>query len=79
MADAVADDQRDAAVVEVDDVIPVAADLKRAGGGLVAHREPAGQLGGPEYRVLQRQRRFPLLVELVHPLQTLAEPTRPTP
>ena len=75
VADAVADDQRDAAVVEVDDVVPVAADLQRAGGRLVAHRESAGQTRGPEDRVLQRQRGFPLLVELMHPLQTLTEAT----
>ncbi len=73
VADTVADDQRDAAVVEVDDVVPVAADLERTGGRLVAHRESAGQTGGTEDRVLQRQRRFPLLVELMHPLQSLAE------
>ena len=76
MSDAVADDERDAAVVEVDDVIPVTADLKRSGGRLVAHRESAGQIGGAEDRVLQRQRRFPLLVELMDPLQALAEAAR---
>ena len=62
----------DPAVVEVDDVVPVAADLQRAAGRVVAHREPAGQPRA-EHGVLQRQRRLPLLVELVHPLQALAE------
>ena len=73
MSDTVADDQRDAAVVEVDDVIPVPAHLERTGGRLVANREPGGQIGGAENRVLQRQRRLPLLVQLVHSLQALAE------
>ena len=47
VADTVADDQRDAPVVEVDDVIPVAADLQRAGRRLVSNREAAGRLAGP--------------------------------
>ncbi len=75
VADAVADDQRDAPVVEVDDVIPVAADLKRPRRGLVAHRESTWQLSRTEYRFLQRQRRLALLIELVDSLQPLAEPT----
>ena len=74
VADAVADDQRDPPVIQIHDVVPVTADLKRTGGGLVAHREPARQLRRPEDRVLQRQRRFPLLVELMDPLQTLSQP-----
>ena len=75
VADTVADDQRDAPVVEVDDVVPVAADLQRAAGRVVAHREAAGQRRRAEHRVLQRQRGFALLVELVDALQALTEAT----
>ena len=57
---AVADDQRDAPVVEVDHVVPVAADLQRARGGLISHRETAGQAGGSQDRMLQRQSGFAL-------------------
>lgn len=73
MADTVADDQRDPPVLEVDDVEPVTTDLQRPGGGLIAHRESVGQIGGTEDRVLQSQCGFALLVDLVHPLQALAE------
>lgn len=75
MADAVANNQRDAPVLEVDDVVPIAAHLQRPCGGLIAHRESAGQIGRAEDRVLQGQSGFALLVDLVHPLQTLAEAT----
>lgn len=73
MADAVADNQRDAPVLEVDDVVPIAAHLQRPRGGLIAHRESAGQIGRAEDRVLQGQSGFALLVDLVHLLQTPAE------
>ena len=42
MTDAVADDQRDAPLAEIDDVVPVAPDLQRLARGAVAHREAPG-------------------------------------
>ena len=53
-ADDVADDHAVAAVGQVDDVVPVAADLQRPGGRLVADRELGGQGGRPEDGALQR-------------------------
>ena len=73
MADTVADNQRDAPVFEIDDVVPVTAHLKGPAGGLIAHRESARQMSRAEDCVLKRQGGFALLVNLVHPLQALAE------
>ena len=73
MADAVADNQRDAPVLHVDDVIPVTAHLQGSAGGLIAHREAGRQISGAEDCVLQRQGGFALLINLMHPLQALAE------
>ena len=52
VADTVADNQRDAPVLEIDDVVPVTAHLKGPAGGLIAHREPARQMSRAEDRVL---------------------------
>ena len=41
VADTIPDDQCDAPVVQVDNVVPVTADLKGPRGGLIAHLEPA--------------------------------------
>ena len=46
-ADDVADDHPVAAVGQVDDVVPVAADLEGAGGGLVVDGEAGGRTVGP--------------------------------
>ena len=43
VAHTVAHDQGDAPVIEVEQVVPVAADLQGSGGGLVSHRESLGQ------------------------------------
>lgn len=75
MADAVADDEGDPAVVEIDHVVPVATDLQRPRGGLIPHRETLWQVGRTQDRMLQRQSGFPLLVELVHALQSLPQPS----
>ena len=73
VADTVADDQRDAPVPEIDDVVPVAADLQRSARGVIPHGEAVRQRRGAEHRVLQRHGGFPLLVQLVDAVQALTE------
>ena len=60
-------------VRESDDVVPVAAYLERAGGGLVTGAEARGELRRAEDRALQRECGLALLVDLVRPVQGLAE------
>ena len=76
MSDTVADDQRNPAGVEADDVIPVPADLQRPTGRVVPHGEAARQTRGTEHRMLQSHRGFALLIDLVNALQALAEASR---
>ena len=73
MPDAVADDQGDATCIEIDDVVPVAADLERSTRREVPHRKSAGQTGGAEHRMLQCHSGFALLIDLVNSLQALTE------
>ena len=74
-ADTVADDDADPAVRQFGDVVPVATDLQRRGGGLIADREPRRQPATPEQGVLQGQRDLTLLIEQVHPVQRLIQAT----
>ena len=73
MTDTVADDQCDAPAVEIDDVVPIAADLQRTARGVIPHRKAPGQRRRAEHRVLQRHGGFALLVDLVDALQALTK------
>ena len=73
MPDTIADHDADPPVGQLNDVVPVAADLERAGGGFVTDGEPRGQPGRAEDRALQRERRLALLIDLVGAVQRLAE------
>ena len=75
MSDAVADNQPDTPVSQIDHVVPVAAHLKWPAGGLIAHCESLREISRPQDRVLERQCRFTLLVDLMHPVQGLPEAT----
>lgn len=76
MTDTVADQQRDAPVVQVGDVVPVTPNLQRTGGRLVAHRKTVRQIRRAQDGMLQGQGGLTLLVDLINPLQALAEPGR---
>ncbi len=71
--DAVPDDDRDPAVWQADDVVPVTAYLEGAGGGLVAGAEARRELVRAEDRPLQREVGLALLVDQVRPVDRLAE------
>ena len=73
VAHAVADDQRHPTLVQIDDVIPIAADLQWAARGVIPHRKAPGQRCRAEHRVLQRHGGLALLVQLVDAVQPLTE------
>jgi hypothetical protein len=71
--DAIADHDADPPIGQLDDVVPVAADLERTHGGFVADGEPGGQPGWPQDRALQGHGCLALLIRLVRAVQCLAE------
>ena len=77
MTDTVADDQRDAACVETDDVVPIAADLQRVTCRVVSHRKPTGQTRGCEHRVLHPSDLSVCAEDHGHPLELLASLSHP--
>ena len=73
MTHAVTDHDPGPPVRQFHDVKPVAADFQGAAGQLVPGREAVRQPGRAQDGPLQHQGRFPLLVALVHPVQSLAQ------